>query len=501
MNFNGDQLMPLTTNKGTAEKIALLQAGKLTATSNLEEKIAAIAEREAFVRAFIETYFEEAKETAAKIDARRNAGQKVGRLAGLVVAVKNVIAVKDKRLTCGSKMLENYISPYDATVIERIKAEDGVIIGSLNCDEFACGSDNAKSAFFATVNPISFDDGAGGFSQRATKGEFVPGGSSGGSGAAVAAGFCDIALGTDTGGSIRCPAAFCGITGVKPTYGTVPRYGMADMAMSFEQIGAMAIDAYGCALLLSVIAGKDDRDATTALSKPVPAPAQDFGKTGKLKFGVPKQFFEGADEKVAAVVREAIQKAVATAGHEIVEIDLPAVKYGIPAYYLLVYSEFASAMQKYDGLRYGAKADVNGELVPAASAVRSEKIGRECQRRIVLGTYITTKEHKDAWYTKAMIARTHVREQFDEALKKCDILVGPTMPMTAWKIGEMNSDPLQQYLADVLTVPANLCGLPAGSVPCGKANGLPVGLQIIAPRGKDAELLSIMAQVQAALSK
>jgi aspartyl-tRNA(Asn)/glutamyl-tRNA(Gln) amidotransferase subunit A len=281
------------------------------------------------------------------------------------------------------------------------------------------------------------------------------------------------------------------------------------MAMSFEQVGPVAPDAYGCALLLSVISGRDARDSTTAKTIATKAPDASFANPAaiaatsasknKIRIGVPKEYFDGADPKVAKAVREAIGRFAQKSGCELVEMSIPAVKFGIPAYYLLVYSEFASAMQKYDGLKYGAKPGAGDELVHAVSKVRTANIGKECKRRIMLGTYITTKEHRDAWYTKALKARAQVKSQFDDALSRCDFLAGPTMPMTAWKIGEMSSDPLQQYLADVLTVPANLCGLPAGSVPCAKAGKLPVGLQIIGKRGKDYETLSLMAQVEAAL--
>ena len=488
--------------RAAKETFESLKSGKLSASDNLEEKIANISERETYVRAFIETYFDDAREQAKQIDDKRKAGKRVGSLQGMVVAVKNVIAIRDRKLTCGSKMLENYVAPYDATVIERIRAEDGVIIGSTNCDEFACGTDTTKSAFFSTINPVSFEDTNGKFSPQPGKAEYVPGGSSGGSAAAVAADFCDIALGTDTGGSIRCPAAFCGIYGMKPSYGAVPRYGMADMTMSFEQIGAFASDAFGVALLTSVIEGADRRDSTTAKSKSLAAPDSNFGKPAfgsKIRLGVPKEFFEGADKEVSATVRAAIEKIAKNTGFEIVSVDIPAIKYCIPAYYLIVYSEFASAMQKYDGFKYGAAADVNGDLVEAPSNIRAKAIGKECQRRIILGTYITTKEHKDAWYTKALKARAYLKSQVEDALKKCDVLVGPTMPMTAWKNGEMNSDPLQQYLADILTVPSNLAGTPAASIPCGKAGGLPVGLQIIGKIGDDAKVLSLMQSASEAL--
>ncbi len=491
------EILPKTLSTTNA-----IRSGKLTASANLEQKIAAVEKHDSAVRAFIEKYYDDARKSAAQVDAKITAEKPVGRLAGLVVAVKNVIAVKDRRLTCASRMLENYLSPYDAAVVEKLRAQDAIIIGSLNCDEFACGSDNTKSAFFPTVNPVSFFDEKGEITNANASEKYVPGGSSGASAAAVAADFCDLALATDTGGSIRCPAAFCGVTGFKPTYGTVSRYGMADMAMSFEQIGPMAPDAYGCALLLSVISGKDYRDSTTSKTVATKAPDASFAASAnnaKIRIGVPKEFFEGADPKVAKAVKDAMARFASKTGCELVPISIPAVRFGIPAYYLLVYSEFASAMQKYDGLKYGAKPEANEELVPTVSKVRTANIGKECKRRIMLGTYITTKEHKDAWYTKALKARAYVRAQFDDALAKCDFIIGPTMPNLAWKIGEKAADPLQSYLEDVLTVPANLCGLPAGSVPCARIGKLPVGLQVIGKRGSDYETISLMAQIESSL--
>lgn len=483
----------------TLTTVNAMKSGKLTASANLENKIARIEKYDPAIKAFIETYFDDARATAKEIDAKIASKKPVGKLAGLVVAVKNVLAVKGKRLTCASKMLENYVAPYDAAVVEKLRAEDAIIIGSLNCDEFACGSDNTKSAFFATVNPVSFLGNNGEMSNLSAPDKYVPGGSSGASAAAVAAGFCDLSLATDTGGSIRCPAAFCGVTGFKPTYGTVSRYGMADMSMSFEQIGPMAPDAYGCALLLSVISGKDCRDSTTSKTVATSAPNATFATSPKTRIGVPREFFDGANPDVAKAVRAAMARFAQKSGCELVEISIPAVKFGIPAYYLLVYSEFASAMQKYDGLKYGAKPEANDELVPTVSRVRTANLGKECKRRIMLGTYITTKEHKDAWYTKALKARAYVRAQFDDALTKCDFIAGPTMPNLPWKIGEKAADPLQSYVEDVLTVPANLCGLPAGSVPCAKIGKLPVGLQVIGKRGADYETVSLMAQIESSL--
>ena len=405
-------------------------------------------------------------------------GKKLGALGGLVVAVKNSVAIKGRRMTCASKMLENYVAPYNATAVERILAEDGIIIGSTNLDEFCCGSDCTRSALRQTRNPLDL--------------KRVPGGSSGGSSAAIAAGFCDLTLSEDTGGSIRCPAAFCGCAGIHPTYGLVSRYGVGDMAMSFDQLGPISRDAFGSALLLDAISGEDDRDATTAGSKRTKIAGAIDSMPKKLRVGVPKEFFEGCDEGVAKLVWwkiKALEKS--QDGIEVEEFGFPALKYSLPVYYLLVFSEFASAMQKYDGLKYGMPWSEGKDLAEVVSEVRDKAFGKEVKRRILLGTYITTKEFRDAWYTKALKARDVLKKEFAKAFKEFDVLAGPTMPMVAWKAGEKQQDPLQMYLADILTVPANCAGIPAASVNAGThpKEKMPVGLQLMGAWGADELVL------------
>jgi aspartyl-tRNA(Asn)/glutamyl-tRNA(Gln) amidotransferase subunit A len=404
-------------------------------------------------------------------------------LGGLVVAVKNSVAVRGKLLTCSSKMLEHYVAPYNATAIERIVAQDGVVIGSTNIDEFCCGSDCTNSALKTTRNPIDL--------------ERVPGGSSGGSAAAVAAGFCDIALSEDTGGSIRCPASFCGAAGLRPTYGLVSRYGVSDMAMSFDQLGPISRDTLGSALLLQAIAGEDYRDSTTAGSKSMDYSSALDSLPKKLRVGVPREFFEGCDAQVAKAVGAAVDAFSNRAGVHAEEFSFPLVKYSLPVYYLLVFSEFASAMQKYDGLKYGLKWQDGRDFNEVVSAVRDAGFGREVKRRILLGTYITMKEFREAWYTKALKARDALKTEFARVFRNYDLLLGPTMPVPAWKIGEKAGDPLQMYLADVLTVPVNCAGICAGTVPCGTTKErLPIGVQVTGAWDSDALVLKAMKALE-----
>jgi aspartyl-tRNA(Asn)/glutamyl-tRNA(Gln) amidotransferase subunit A len=429
------------------------------------------------IGAFIEVYEKEAIAKAELLDAKVRSGAKAGRLAGKALAIKNNIACAGKRLTCGSKMLGNYLAPYNAAVVERMEAEDGIILGSVNLDEFACGSDTTKSAIMRTKNPLDTD--------------YVPGGSSGGSAASVAAGLADIALGSDTGGSIRCPASFCGVVGMKPTYGLVSRYGLADMAMSLDQIGPLATNVADARLMLSVIGGADERDQTTA-SAPKNA-ALDF--RGKPSIAIPREFLEGADPRIAECFHS-LKEELADGGYRISEISIPELKHAIPIYYLTVFAEFSSAMQKYDGLRYGKHERELESLVEDVSELRGEKFGLEVKRRILLGTFITTKEYQDAWYGKTLKARAVLKKAVEAALSRHDLLLGPTMGTLPWKIGEKMTDPLELYLADILTVPANLAGIPAGSVPFGKIGRFRPGMQVLGSRFSDAKVLALMEEIE-----
>ena len=374
-------------------------------------------------------------------------------------------------------MLENYLAPYHAAVVERIEAEDGIIIGSANLDEFACGSDTTSSAIMRTRNPLERDH--------------VPGGSSGGSAASVAAGFADIALGSDTGGSIRCPASFCGVVGMKPTYGLVSRYGLADMAMSLDQIGPLSRSVADARLMLSVIKGSDERDQTTA-SAPK---SLELASKGKPSIAVPREFLEGADERVAGCFHTLSAK-LAEHGYRVSEISIPELKHAVPIYYLTMFAEFSSAMQKYDGLRYGKAAHELESMMEGVSELRGSKFGLEVKRRVLLGTFITTKEYQDAWYGKTLKARAVLKKAIESALSEHELLLGPTMGALPWKIGDKMANPLEMYLADILTVPANLAGIPAGSVPFGKVGGFRPGMQVMGSRFSDAKVLALMEEIE-----
>jgi len=449
--------MPSTTSSFDIEK-------------RLDQILANIKKANPEVNAFVEVFDTDASNRAREVNKRIKEGNS-RKLAGSIIAIKNNIAVKGKRLTCSSKMLEKYVAPYNATVVEKLLKEDAIIIGTTNMDEFACGSDTTHSALFWTRNPVDLSR--------------VPGGSSGGSAAAVAADMCDAALGSDTGGSIRCPSAFCGAVGFKPTYGAVSRYGLADMAMSLDQIGPIAPDVETAERVFDVIKGKDSRDPIT----------DEYNeKREKIKIaGVPREFFEGVDARISSIVKKSIKTIEKE--YEIVEVSLPSIKYVIPTYYLLMFAEFSSAMQKYDGLRYGAIADRSKDLYQSFEEVRGSNFGNEVKRRIMLGTYITMKEFKESWYTQTLRARKLIQNEFNNVLKKCDVLVGPAMPVLPWKFGE-KMDPIEMYSADILTVGANLTGLPAGVVPVGEISGLPVAVQVHGRHFEDKGVFEVMKKIE-----
>ncbi len=402
------------------------------------------------------------------VDWEAHSGGGAGKLAGVTVAVKDNICVSGLRCTASSKVLEDYVAPYDASVISRLKAEGAIIIGKTNMDEFAAGGAGTSGYFGPVRNPFDI--------------ERVPGGSSSGSAVAVAAGMADIALGSDTAGSVRCPASFCGLAGFRPTYGAVSRYGLIDLGMSMDTIGPMARSVAGCRKLMEVLAFKDPRDQ---MSVELPRTR----KTPKT-IGVPKQFLDGVDEKVLRIFGSALK--IFEKEYEIVEVDLPISKYSVPVYYLTVFGEFSSAMQKYDGLKYGHSTEKTTTLLETASKSRSESFGREVKRRVILGTHITMKEQKDKWYTSAIKARMAIRAEFTKTFEKVDMLLGPTMPFLPWLYGKEKTHPLQEYLADVLTTQASLAGIPAGTVPAGVVDDLPVGIQIHGPQFSDFAVLDVM---------
>ncbi|WP_380692187.1 Asp-tRNA(Asn)/Glu-tRNA(Gln) amidotransferase subunit GatA [Salinirubellus salinus] len=390
-----------------------------------------------------------------------------GPLSGRTVAVKDNISTEGVRTTCGSNMLAHYVPPYDATVVERLKAAGATIVGKTNMDEFGMGTTTETSAFGPTQNP-------------AAPGR-VPGGSSGGSAAAVAAGEADLALGTDTGGSIRCPAAFCGVVGIKPTYGLVSRYGLVAYANSLEQIGPIAPTVEEAAELLEVVSGPDERDGTTR----EPADGTDYasaadGDVDGLTVGVPTELLDGADEGIVETFWDALDDLEAQ-GAEYTEVSLPSVETAVQAYYVIAMSEASSNLARFDGVRYGQSGGYDGNWNETFARSREEGFGAEVKRRILLGTYALSAGYHDKYYAKAQDARAWVKRDFDETFADVDVVASPTMPVPPFELGESLDDPLQMYLADANTVPVNLANLPAISVPAGEADGLPVGLQFVAP--------------------
>jgi aspartyl-tRNA(Asn)/glutamyl-tRNA(Gln) amidotransferase subunit A len=419
-------------------------------------------------------------------DARRRTGEPLGPLEGVPVAIKDVICVQDEPTTCGSRMLRDFRPPYNATVIERLRAAGAVLFGKTNMDEFAMGSSTENSTYGPTLNP--WDEAR------------VPGGSSGGSAAAVAADLAPLSLGSDTGGSIRQPAAVCGITGLKPTYGRVSRYGLIAFASSLDQIGPFAHDLADTALILKVISGRDPRDSTSVDQRVPDYPATLDTRPESLRIGVVKEFFgEGLDPEVAASIQEAI-RVYERAGATITEVSLPFSKYGVPAYYIVAPAECSSNLARYDGTIYGHRAadfspKYPGEenlapMVRMMMASRAEGFGAEVKRRIMLGTFALSAGYADQYYNQALKVRRLIRNDFDAAFKEVDVLLGPTSPTAAFRLGERTANPLAMYLSDIYTITANLAGIPGLSIPCGLTRAsLPIGLQLLAPAFEEERLL------------
>ncbi len=438
---------------------------EITAVALTEDVLKRIDEVEGDVKAYLTITRDEALAQAKAVDEKIAKGEEISFLEGIPGAIKDNICTKGIKTTCASKILEHFVPPYDATAMTKIKAQNPVILGKLNMDEFAMGGSTENSAYHPTCNPWNTD--------------CVPGGSSGGSAASVAAGTSIWALGSDTGGSIRQPASFCGVVGMKPTYGRVSRYGLVAYASSLDQIGPLTRDVTDCANILNIICGHDEMDSTSS-----EAEVPDFTKAlvedvKGLKIGLPKEYFvDGMDPEVEKTVRAAIEK-YKELGAEIVEISLPHTKYAISAYYLIAPAEAATNLQRYDGVSYGERVE-SDDLVGMMTKTRTEKFGEEVKRRIVIGNYALSAGYYDAYYLKAMKVRTLVQQDYNEAFQKVDVIMAPTAPTPAFKIGEMVSDPLQMYLQDACTVPLNLAGLPGMSIPCGySSQGMPIGLQII----------------------
>lgn len=438
------------------------QASAVELTGSLLSRMDAV---EGKVKAYLTQTRESALKQAQITDEKIARGESISFLEGIPGAIKDNICTKGVKTTCASKILENFIPPYQATVMEKINGEHPVILGKANLDEFAMGGSTENSAFYPTHNPWNLD--------------CVPGGSSGGSAAAVAAGTAIWALGSDTGGSIRQPASFCGVVGMKPTYGRVSRYGLVAFASSLDQIGPLTRDVTDCAHLMNVIAGYDQKDSTS-INAIVPDYTKSLVRDVKgLKIGLPKEYFiEGMDTDVEKTIRAAI-KQLEELGAQMVEVSMPHTKYAVSAYYLIATAEASSNLARYDGVSYGARI-VATDIVDMYKKTRSEKFGAEVKRRIMLGTYALSAGYYDAYYLQALKVRTLVKKDFDEAFKQVDVLITPTAPTPAYKIGDMSSDPIKMYLQDICTIPVNLAGVPGISVPCGfSANGLPIGLQII----------------------
>ncbi len=470
--------MPGLNEQSATELLAKIKQGETTPTEILDACFARIDAVDAKLHAFTLLERESALATAKEITIRIKQKKKVGRLMGLPLAVKDCISVKGSQTACGSKMLEGYKPPYDATVIDRlVRQANAVVIGRTNMDEFAMGSSTESSHFGPTYNPWNL--------------KCVPGGSSGGSGACVASSEAPIALGSDTGGSIRCPAAYCGISGIKSTYGRVSRYGLVAYANSLEQIGPMARTVEDCALLLSIMAGHDPRDSTSP-DVPVPDYTKELGEDlSGLVIGIPKEFFGGGlKPEVGAAVKNGY-KILEQQGAEIREVSLPHIEYALPTYYLIAMSECSSNLARFDGLRYGFRDDEEKmNVIESYSKTRREGFGPEVRRRIILGTYALSAGFYDMFYIKALKVRTLIKDDFLKALETCNLLVGPTMPSGAFEIGSKLDDPLQMYLEDVLTVPINLAGVPSLSVPCGfTATGMPIGMQIMGRYYDEATVL------------
>lgn len=457
-----------------AETVRKIARGEISCEERLASRLARIPRMDSEIHAFLFVAEKEALEQARRIDMRAKRGEKLGKLAGIGIAVKDNICVRGMQATCASKILEGFSPPYDATVIERIRAEDGVIVGKTNMDEFAMGNTTQSSAYGPTRNPWDR--------------ERVPGGSSGGSAAAVAGSMVTLALGSDTGGSVRCPASFCSVLGLKPTYGAVSRYGLIPYANSLEQIGPIARRVEDLALLYGVISGYDPRDGT---SVGMSEPARKRNGIEGLRIGLIKDFFgEGVQEQVKKRVLDASAK-LRELGARVGETKIESLDYALAAYYIVAMAEASSNLSRYDGVRYGASIE-NGstDWNTAFARTRTECFGTEVKRRILLGTFVLSAGYYEAYYLKAQKARSLLRRGFQRAFKEFDILLGPTMPVLAPKLGEKVS-PIEDYMIDVNTVPANLTGIPSLSVPVGFAGGLPVGMQLMAPHFGEQTLFSV----------
>ena len=451
---------------------------ELSSEEVIKAYIDRIDEKEKDVKAFVTTLCDEALNTAREIDKKKNNGEKLSNLAGIPIGIKDNICTKGIKTTCSSKMLEDFISPYDATVVEKLNNENLIDLGKLNMDEFAMGASTEYSYFKKTSNPWNLNT--------------VPGGSSGGSAAAVAANLVPWALGSDTGGSIRQPAAFCGVVGLKPTYGLVSRYGLVAFASSLDQIGPITKDVEDAAILLNIIAGHDEKDTTS-----YDIPKKDYTKALKndvkgLKIGIPKEYFgEGINKEVKKKLEESIEIYIKL-GAEVEEFSLDIADYALATYYIIACAEASSNLGRFDGIRYGHRTENYTNLRELFRNSRSEGFGPEVKRRIILGTYVLSSGYYDAYYKKAQQVRTLVKKEFYKAFEKYDILLTPTSPNVAFEIGTKSNNPLEMYLADICTVSVNIAGLPGISIPCGvNSDNMPIGMQLIGNKFEEEKILNV----------
>jgi aspartyl-tRNA(Asn)/glutamyl-tRNA(Gln) amidotransferase subunit A len=461
----------------------LLKNKKLSSVQLTEAVFARIDQVEDKVQAFVHLTREKALQQAKTADARIAAGDEAP-LLGIPIALKDLICTQGSRTTCSSKILDQFVSPYNATVTERLNQAGAVVVGKTNMDEFAMGSSNENSHHHPTMNPWDLSR--------------VPGGSSGGSSAAVAAHECVAALGSDTGGSIRQPASFCGVTGLKPTYGRVSRFGLVAFASSLDQIGPLTKTVADSAIMMNVIGGKDPRDSTSA-DVPLPDFTKALQKDVKgMKLGIAKEYFTGG---INPAVEKAVQEAIRTLeslGMKTVEVSLPHLDYAIATYYIIACAEASTNLSRYDGVKYGYRTEKSDNLVNMYENTREEGFGEEVKRRIILGTFVLSSGYYDAYYLKGQKVRTLIKQDFENALGQCDVIASPVTPYPAFKLGEKLDDPLQMYLADIYTISANLAGIPAMSIPCGFAEGLPVGLQLMSRHFDEESLITVGHKFQQA---
>ena len=465
------------TNLTVHELQEKLEKKELTSEEIVQAYIDRINDKEKDVKAFVTTLCDEALKEAKEIDEKRKNGEKLSSLAGIPIGIKDNMCTKGVKTTCSSRMLENFVAPYNATVVEKLNEENLIDLGKLNMDEFAMGASTEYSYFKKTCNPWNL--------------KTVPGGSSGGSAAAVAANLVPWALGSDTGGSIRQPSSFCGVVGLKPTYGLVSRYGLVAFASSLDQIGPITKDVRDSAILLNIIAGHDERDTTS-----YNMPKKDYTKALKndvkgLKIGIPKEYFgEGINAEVKAKLEEAIE-TYKKLGAEVQEFSLDIAQYALATYYIIACAEASSNLGRFDGIRYGHRTENYTNLKELYKNSRSEGFGPEVKRRIILGTYVLSSGYYDAYYKKAQQVRTLVKKEFDKAFEKYDVLLTPTSPTVAFEMGTRSENPLEMYLADICTVSVNIAGLPGISIPCGvNGDNMPIGMQLIGNKFEEEKILN-----------